>query len=117
MKKIRNFPSGANRDTNEGKIEYARHLSPKALKAFCEYMDNHRKLPNGELRDPDNWKKGFPIQSFVDSGFRHMMEVWLLHEKSKTKKLTKEESKNLKDALCGIWFNCMGFLHEEVKKD
>lgn len=115
MVKIRKFKSGASRDTNEGKIEYARHLSPEVIKFFCEYMHKHRKLPGGSLRDPDNWKKGFPKQSYVDSGFRHFMEMWLLHEKRKTKKLTQKESEEFKDALCGIMFNAIGHLHEELK--
>ncbi len=114
-KKIRTFETGASRDTNEGKIEYARHLSPEAIKAFCEYMHKHRKLPDGTLRDPDNWKKGFPKQSLVDSMFRHQMEIWLLHEKRKTKKLTDKENQDLKDALHGVWFNCMVYIHQELK--
>ena len=115
MAKIRKFKSNASRDTDEGKIQYARHLSPEALKAFCEYMHKHRKIDGG-LREPDNWKKGFPKQSFMDSGFRHQMEVWRLHELRKTRGwLIIKEKEELKDALCGVWFNCMGFLHEELK--
>ena len=52
----------------------------------------------------------------MDSGFRHQMEVWRLHELRKTRGwLIIKEKEELKDALCGVWFNCMGFLHEELK--
>ena len=115
IKEIRKFGTDASRDTDEGKIQYARHLSPEVIKFFCEYMHKHRKLPDGSIREPDNWKKGFPKQSYVDSGFRHFIEMWSLHEKRNTKDLTKKESEELKEALCGIMFNAIGHLHEELK--
>src|ERR1700754_2521147 len=43
--KIRQFSTGATRDTDAGKVDYEGFLSPYALKAFGEYMDRHRHLP------------------------------------------------------------------------
>ncbi len=50
-KSVRLFETGATRDTNEGKIEYARFLSPAAIKRYCQYMHEHRKQSDGALRD------------------------------------------------------------------
>src|SRR3990167_4084265 len=52
---IRTFNSGATRDTLEGKLEFARFMSPIVLKRFSEYMNLHRKQTDGNLREPDNW--------------------------------------------------------------
>lgn len=116
MTKIRKFDSGAVRDTNIGKLEYARFLSPLALKKFSEYMNKHRTLADGSTREPDDWKKGFPLQSFMDSMFRHVVDVWLIHEGHESIRPETGEKIELDEALCGVMFNSMGYLHEILKK-
>lgn len=114
--KIRKFNTGATRDTDQGKYEYARALSPLSIQRFGKYMDKHRLQKDGSIRDPDNWKKGFPIQSFVDSLFRHMVDVWLIHEGEKAIRPETGEEIDIEEALCGMMFNSMGMLHEVLKE-
>ena len=105
---IRYFLSGANRDNNEQKLEYARFFSPIVLQRFAEYMHKHRYLANGEIRDPDNWKKLFGEnheQVCMDSLARHFFDLWLENDGYKSRE-DKEE------AMCGILFNTMAYLHK-----
>ena len=100
--KIRQFNTGATRDTNENKLEYARFFSHEVLKRRAEYMDKHRKQSDGKLRDPDNWKKGIPMEVYKDSAFRHFHDWW--------------SGKDEEEAICALMFNCEGFLFELLKK-
>jgi hypothetical protein len=105
---IRTFKSGATRDTAEGKPVYHKYLSPLVIKRFGEFMLKHQKQSDGTLRDGDNWKKGFPLDSFVDSAFRHYLDWWMEHDGFKSRE-------GLEDALCALMFNAMGYLHETLK--
>lgn len=108
---VRQFPTGATRDTEDGKLDYEGFLSPLALKRFAEYMHHHRKQSDGELRASDNWQKGIDFNSYMKSGFRHFFDWWSLHRGIPVQGVTKQE------ALCALMFNCMGYLHEELKKE
>jgi len=111
---IRTFDSGATRDTVEGKLSYVRILSPIALRRYVEYMNFHAKQSDGTMRKPDNWKSGFPIETYLDSLGRHLVAVWLLQQG-----FTETDNHGpvtLEDSLCGIIFNAMGWLHEILKK-
>ncbi len=101
----RRFPSGATRNSEEGKLDYEGFLSPLALECFAQYMHRHRHLEGGELRVSDNWQKGIPTTSYMKSLWRHLMEVWRCH-----RGLWKGEE-DLTNALCGVMFNAMGYLH------
>ena len=112
--KIRQFDSGATRDTAEGKLSYVRILSPIALRRYVEYMNFHAKQSDGTMREPDNWKSGFPIETYLDSLGRHLVAVWLLQQG-----FTETDNHGLvtlEDSLCGIIFNAMGWLHEILKE-
>jgi hypothetical protein len=78
-KEIRVFSSGSTRDTSEGKFEYYGFIHPLNDYSFSEYMHKHRKQSDGNLRDSNNWWKGFgkdvPLQSLV----RHLEDLKLLH--------------------------------------
>jgi hypothetical protein len=102
---IRKFDTGATRDNCETKVDYEGHMSPIVIKAYCEYMHKHRIQADGKLRDSDNWQKGMPRTEYAKSLFRHFMDFWLLHRGFNGRD-------EMKDALCGILFNAMGYLYE-----
>ena len=109
---LRTFPTGATRDTAEGKPEPWGFTSALAEKAFCEYMNEHRKQSDGELRDSDNWKKGIPLDAFYHSLSRHILDLRLIWEGYDSEARTD----NLTEVLCAVKFNVDGMLHELVKK-
>lgn len=106
---IRTFETGANRNTEEGKIMYAGHISPIVIERYGEYMHRNKFLEDGTVRAPDNWKKGIPKDAYMQSMMRHFMAVWLNHDGFKA----REE---MEEALCGLLFNVSGYLHEELKE-
>ena len=102
---IREFETGATRDSEEGKYDYEGFLSPFALEAYAKYMHDHRYLKNGTLRASDNWQKGILLSSYMKSMWRHLVCAWTWHRGGKG-------NETLNFALCGIIFNAMGYLHE-----
>lgn len=106
--KVREFDTGANRDTDEGKLDYEGFLSPAVLKRYAEYMHKHRFQSDGQLRDSDNWQKGIPQDAYMKSAWRHFHDWWSEHRGIESKE-GKEE------AICALIFNAMGYLHEELK--
>jgi len=109
-KKIRQFKTGATRDTEAGKLDYEGFLSPEVLKAFVEYMNKHRVQSNGSLRPSDNWKKGIPKDVYMKSAWRHFMDWWSIHNN-----LPGRET--MHDALAGVMFNVMGYFFEVLKEE
>src|SRR4051812_32335840 len=77
---MRNFDSGATRDSDDSKIDYEGIMSPLVLQAFGEYMTKHSIQADGERRTSDNWQKGIPKDAYMKSGFRHFMDWWLEHD-------------------------------------
>jgi hypothetical protein len=74
-------------------------------------MNKHRKQADGQMRDWDNWKKGIPVDAYMDSLVRHVWDLWLL----RTGYGFNEEGATEEDLLCAIMFNSMGMLFEYVK--
>ena len=109
MGDIRQFETGATRDTDEGKYDYEGFYSPLVMERYAEYMNKHRKQSNGELRDSDNWQKGIPLNTYMKSGFRHFFDWWKEHRGLYTKD-------GIEDALCALLFNVQGYLHEILKR-
>ncbi len=105
----REFKTGASRDSDEGKLDYEGFFSPLVLIRYANYMHKHRHLPDGTLRASDNWQKGIPLEAYMKSLWRHLMSVWCWHRGF-------EPEETVEDALCGIIFNAMGYLHELKKK-
>ena len=107
--KTRTFESGANRNSDEGKLDYEGALSPLVLHRYAEYMHGHRQLEDGTLRDSDNWQQGMPLSVYMKSLWRHHWLVWTCHRQW-------EPGHMLEDALCGVIFNASGYLHELLVK-
>lgn len=110
---IRQFGTGATRDTVEGKLNYIKALCPLVLEQYVQYLSKHRLQSDGNLRDWDNWKKGIPKDTYLESLFRHVHAVWMLNEGHPVQ--DSRGNVDIKDALCGVIFNAMGMLHEILK--
>jgi hypothetical protein len=112
---MRQFDSGATRDTEEGKLSYVKGLSPIVLKRYLQYMDKHRLQSDGSKRDFDNWKLGIDRPTYLDSLMRHYVDVWLLCQGYSA--YDNHGPVDLENALCGVLFNAMGMLHEKLKEN
>lgn len=107
--KIREFSTGATRDTDEGKFDYEGFLSVRVLERYAAYMHKHRVQSDGSVRDSDNWQKGIPVKQYMKSLWRHFIDVWGTYRELDKTQLRTEV---LEDALCALLFNAMGMLHE-----
>jgi hypothetical protein len=107
--KIRVFPSGATRDTAKNKPDYEGYVSPLVIKRFGEYMTKHQVQSDGAIRDSDNWQRGIPKDTYIKSAFRHFLDWLLEHDGYKSRD-------GLEEALCALYFNVQGYLHETLKE-
>ena len=110
----RTFDSGATRDTDQGKLDYLKALSPIVLRRYVQYLDKHRKQSDGSYRDFDNWKKGIPEEAYISGSGRHFIDTWLLTEGYATE--DNHGPVEIEDAICAQLFNLMGRLHEMLGK-
>jgi hypothetical protein len=106
---MREFKTGATRDSEEGKYDYEGFLSCLVIQRYGEYMNKHRKQADGNLRDSDNWQKGIPRDAYIKSAWRHFIDWWREHRGYGSRE-------GLEDALCALMFNAMGYLHEHLKE-
>jgi len=104
---VRVFESGATRDGDDSKLDFEGFISPLVIQRYAEYMHAHRIQSDGQLRASDNWSNGMPLDSYMKSGFRHFMDWWMEHRGHASRE-------SLEDALCGLLFNVMGYLHETI---
>ena len=107
---LRSFDTGATRDTAEGKLDYEGFLSPTVLRQYARFMNMNRLQSDGKLRDSDNWQKGIDMDVYMKSGFRHFFEWWEAH-----RDVVHSNRIDKVAAICGLMFNCMGYLHEWLK--
>lgn len=107
-KGIRTFTTGANRNSDEGKLDFEGFLSPAVLEVYAEYMNRNRTLEDGSIRDSDNWQKGIPQDAYMKSMFRHFIDVWKDHRGLQTQ---EDEITNL----CALLFNVSGMLFEKLR--
>ncbi len=108
--KVREFPSGATRDNEAGKLNYEGFFSPIVLERYAEYLHKHRRQTDGTLRDADNWQKGMPVEVFMESLLRHVIDVWKLHRGYVAVDRKTGEHVDIEDALCAAMFNVQGYL-------
>jgi hypothetical protein len=109
---IRTFPTGATRNSSEGKLDYKGFLSPIVLKRYAMYLHKHRKQADGVMRGSDNWKLGIDKDTYMESKLRHTMDMWLHHEG-----YGDQATETLEDSICGDLFNTMGYLFELLKEN
>lgn len=117
---VRQFDTGATRDSATHKNAFEGFLSPLVLESYGDYMNTHRVQPDGTLRDPDNWQLGIPIQAYRDSLIRHAFCAWALWRgwPVKLEMIGGVIRKpTLLEALNGILFNTMGMMHELLKAE
>jgi hypothetical protein len=111
-KAMREFDTGATRDSDSDKLDYEGFLSPLVLHRYAEYMHGHRKQADGKLRASDNWQKGIPLATYIKSLWRHFMELWTFHRYDDP---GIQSDADKEDALCAIIFNASGYLHELLR--
>ena len=107
---MREFDTGATRDTVGGKFDLEGFLSPSVLNRYAEYMNKHREQADGKLRDSDNWQKGIPLAVYMKSAYRHFFDWWANH-----RHVNEAVKEDIEESLCGLLFNTMGYLHEYLK--
>lgn len=112
---IRTFKGGATRDSAGGKSDYEGFLSPTALVRYGQYMNQHRVQSNGKLRKSDNWQSGIPVEDYMSSLLRHVMDLWVLHRGGQPLDLRDGHKITKQEALCGVLFNAFGYLHELLR--
>lgn len=112
----RQFGTGASRDSEEGKLDFEGALSPVVLTAFTAYMTAKRTMPDGSTRSADNWQKGIPLDSYMKSLMRHVMDLWLIHRGHTVTRPEDGKPVDLNEALGGAFFNIQGYWHEALKR-
>ncbi len=106
---MREYTTGATRSNLEGKPQYEGYLSPMVIVRYGQYMLEHQTQEDGKRREADNWQKGISNDDYVDSMWRHFLDVWLIH-----RGYAPIYSKTMQEALCALLFNAMGRLHESI---
>lgn len=105
---MREFDSGATRDTEEGKLDFEGFLCPYVLERYGQYMNKNRIQADGNVRASDNWQKGIPMDAYMKSMWRHFHDVWKAWRAG-------DLSNWMEERLCALLFNVMGLLHEVLK--
>jgi len=104
--KVRDFGTGATRDTDENKLDHEGFNSPLVMERYAQYMNKHRVQSDGTLRDSDNWQNLFGEDHFavcMKSGMRHFMDWWKQHRGYKGQDA-------LEESLCALKFNVNAYL-------
>lgn len=106
---MREFETGATRDTDVGKPDLEGYLCPFVLERYAQYMGKNRVQADGNVRDSDNWQKGIPLAAYMKSMWRHFHDAWLAYRAG-------DFTDWMEECLCAIMFNAMGMLHEVLKE-
>lgn len=108
---IREFPTGATRDKDTDKLDYEGFISPLVEWRYANYMHKNRLQKDGSIRASDNWTLGILPEAYVKSLARHVQDVKLHH-----RGFGDLAVENYQDSLCGVIFNAMGLLFEDLKE-
>lgn len=111
MKKIRKWKTGADRDIDEGKLDFEGFLNPVVLEIYAKYMNKHQTRKDGTLRESDNWQNLFGEEHFdvcMKSALRHIHAWWKEHRGYKSQE-------GIEDAICGVLFNAQAYLLKLIK--
>lgn len=109
-REMRVFESGATRDGEADKFDYAGFNSPLVEQRFAAYMHLHRKQADGSMRGSDNWKAGIPIDAYKRSIARHWLDLWLHLEGQGHAAMDPD----IESVLCALRFNVNGMLFEHI---
>lgn len=112
---MREFETGATRDSEEGKPDFDGYLSLEFLEAYGLYMLKHQKQADGRMRESDNWKKGMGFATFMKSMWRHFFAIWKLHHGGVVYDERDGHRVDMIEALCALFFNVQGYGHEWLK--
>ena len=115
---VRQFDTGAYRDTDDTKLDFEACFSPIVLERYAQYIASKRKVPtfkdNG-VRPDDNWQMGIPKESYMKSRLRHIVASWKLHRGFDVYD-EKGNKIDLIESLCAEMFNLQGHLFELLKE-
>lgn len=109
---MRQFETGATRDTDDHKLHFDQCFSSLVMREYAAFILKHGYQADGTRRPDNNWKKGIPTESYFSSMFRHFMDIYL-HKEGNGKMAVEP----LRDALCALMFNTMGYLYEVIQKE
>lgn len=112
---MQTFNGGAIRNSDAHKYDFEGFISPAVLERYGEYMHSKRLLPDGTLRDADNWQRGIPLAKYAKSLIRHVIDFWRLWRGYPVTDKDTGLAVDLDELCCAVMFNVMGFLHERLK--
>lgn len=136
---IRTMDSGATRTSDKGKFNYEGFFNPGIMAVYANYLNKHRVQADGKLRDADNWQKGMPLEVYMESAIRHLIDAWAHHRGYVVcKEITDDKREKTHyvipgnstatglgkgftrvdpyDSLCAILFNINGYILEMIRK-
>lgn len=113
---MRDFGTGATRNSDNGKLDYEGFLSPVVLQRYAQYMHKHRHQSDGTLRSSDNWQQGIPKKVYMSSLIRHTMDFWRLGRGATVVDPDTGDPATAEDLACAIMFNIMGWLYETLMR-
>lgn len=108
---MQHFETGANRSASDDKLDIEGFVSPLVVHRYSQFMHRNRKLPDGTLRQSDNWQLGIPLDNYAKSLARHVNDVRLHHDN-----FGELATDTLENSLCAVIFNASGYLFELEKK-
>lgn len=111
---VRKFTTGAVRDQDTDKLDFAGFICPKVWERYALYMHKHKLMADGSMRTSDNWKQGMPLRVYVSSLFRHFIELLLWKDKWGLHPKGERDPQDIEEVLCAMLFNVQGALREVI---
>lgn len=134
---MRKFETGATRSNADGKISYYGFRHPLLELSFGKYMLKHQVQEDGNIREANNWWKGWDKKISLDSMVRHVEDLQAIYsglivvkEKIGKKEVThylqlnelplisNNECEIISEEECvnAVKFNCNSYLLEHLKR-